>query len=135
MAVTTRSCGPPVCAALPSVTAPAVVAMQLFLLDALDGLHRIPGRARFDLIARDIQVDLAVAPTNPDDGIGLQQNMLAKPPVPGGYDQVTDVPIDIVCQKILDMADITVGCVYVSAIHHLHAAQVGVLVGRAWRDR
>jgi hypothetical protein len=57
-------------AVLPSVTAPAIVAMQLFLVDALDGLHRIPRRARFDLIARDIQVDLAVAPTNLDDGIG-----------------------------------------------------------------
>ena len=73
--------------------------MQPFLVDALDGFHRVPGRTRFDLIASDIEPDVTFRPADFLNRIGREQDVLARPPVTRGDDEIADVPVDVVGQK------------------------------------
>jgi hypothetical protein len=46
------------------------VAVQLFLIDLIDGIEGIPRRAGFDPVAGDIEPELLVRPPDFADGIG-----------------------------------------------------------------
>ena len=55
--------------------------------------------------------------------------MLARPSVPGGDDQITDVPVGVVGEEVLNMANVTIG-VDVVALHRHGAAEMWIAFAR-----
>src|SRR5580698_2578421 len=92
-------------ARLESVPEPVVMPMQALLVDLVDHLPRIPGRAGLDLIAIDGEPDLAFSRVDALDRVRRQQHMRAGPPIPGVDDEIAEVPGAVVDEDILDMAD------------------------------
>jgi hypothetical protein len=54
---------------------------------------------------------MATRPVDLPHGIRRDQDMLSSPPVPGVDAKVTDVPVGVIEDKILDMADLAIGAV------------------------
>ena len=66
-------------------------------------------QARRQAVAGDIDADPAFGPVDGGHRIGRELDKLAGQPGPGGDDEIADVPIGVVGEDILDMAEVAVG--------------------------
>src|ERR1039458_7282669 len=97
--------------ALKPVARPAIMAVQLLLISVIDHGDGVPGRTGLDLRARNVQLNMAIRPVDLAHRIRRDQDMLSGPPVPCVDAKVADVPIGVIEDKILDMADLAIGSV------------------------
>ena len=93
----------------PPLARPAEMAAQLLFADLIGHRERVPGRGRLHLLAGDVQLDLTIHPIDVGHRVGRQPDGLARPPVPGRDDEISNVPADVVGEEILDMAQFAVG--------------------------
>src|ERR1700691_1460432 len=102
--------------------------MRLF--DFAERNHRIPGRTRLDLFARDIEADMPVRPVHALYRLHGDQYAFAQPPVARVYDEIMEAPVVVLEHEVLDVSDISVECVDMISYHLDDAAKVGVAVLR-----
>ena len=105
---------------------PAVVLMKSLGIDLGERVEGIPRRARLDLFARHVELDVAVEPFDRFHRQRRNQHALAKPPIPRVDDEIVDAPVGVVDHEILDMADFAVGGVNAVAGNFIDAAHVRV---------
>ena len=55
-----------------------------------------------------------------------QLDMLSRPPIPRGNDEIADVPVDVVGQEILYVAEVAIRCADVIAVDRDEAAQMRI---------
>src|SRR5580704_8259654 len=113
-----------------AVARPAEMAMEVLLADLVGHRQRVPSRRRSDLIAGDIHIDVFAEPVDVLHRIRRKLHNLAGPPVPRRDDKIADLPIRVVGEKVLDMADIPVHGMNVIALELGHAVQVIAAVER-----
>ena len=112
--------------ALGARSGPTIVLMQMRLFNFAERDHRIPGRTRLDLFARDIEADMPVGPVHAPYRLHGDQYALAQPPVACVDDEVTEAPVVVFEHEVLDVSDISVECVDMISYHLDDAAKVGV---------
>src|SRR5271163_913530 len=100
--------------------------MRLF--DFVERNHRVPGRTRLDLFARDIEADMPVGPVHALYRLHGDQYTFAQPPVARVDDEVTEAPVVVLEHEVLDVSDISVERVDMISYHLHDAAKVGVAV-------
>src|SRR5277367_2725439 len=83
--------------------------------------ERVPGRARLDLLARNVELNLPVGPFDRLDRVRGDQHVLSEPPVASIDDKVMEAPVLIVEQEVLDMTDFAVDRANMVS-HHFHDA-------------
>src|SRR6185312_10216569 len=81
---------------------------ELLFRRSVDRDARVIARAVFDLLTVDIDVDQPARPIDLSHRIRRDQHPLSGPPVPGVDFDVTDAPVGIVHEEVLDMTDPTV---------------------------
>src|SRR5208282_5781886 len=87
---------------------PIVMVMELLRIKLSERVEGIPRRARLDLLARHVKLDVAVEPVDRYNRERRNQHALARPPIPGVDDEIMDAPVGVVDHEILDMADFAV---------------------------
>ncbi len=91
------------------------MAVQLLLAELVLQCQRVPERGGSHLIARDPDIDSMFGPVDVLHCKGRKLDPLPRPPVPGSNDEIADVSVDVVGQKIFYVAEVAVRCVDVIA--------------------
>src|SRR5579859_7543324 len=85
-----------------------VMAVQRVLIVARQRSRRIEFRAGLNGVARDLDMDAALAPVDGADPLRRDQDLAPRQPVARVDDHVAHAPALLLDQEILDMADIAV---------------------------
>ena len=85
-------------------------------------------RAVADLGSRERHVHLAVGPVDALHGRRRDGHPLAAQPVAGVHDDVAELPVRLVEEEVVDVADVTVGRVHVEALNETQSVHHGAIL-------